>query len=203
MLRTPDVVPAVVVVQVDYQQYPKGSSPAFSWQTRREKSRNAVKLCPLKKSWMTWVGLVWVVDPYMGGGDITPSLWLPQLKCQLISLPLERMNGNPSGQPSSTLLIAAEEFGTRVRDRTKRDGQPGGGHELFKEKDIKSTQIRSTTCMYILFMCPSTWFWSRRGCAWVIGSFYCCLVCFNFAFWLWVGFFRLAFPAVDGANFNE
>jgi len=149
------------------------------------------------------VGLVWVVDPYMGGGDITPSLWLPQLKCQLISLPLERMNGNPSGQPSSTLLIAAEEFGTRVRDRTKRDGQPGGGHELFKEKDIKSTQIRSTTCMYILFMCPSTWFWSRRGCAWVIGSFYCCLVCFNFAFWLWVGFFRLAFPAVDGANFNE
>lgn len=73
-------------------------------------------------------------------------------------------------------------------------------HELFKEKDIKSkyththTQTnmhtrtpRARVCIYehIFFMCISLDFvlaadegWRR---AWVIGSFYCRLVYFNFA----------------------
>lgn len=60
-----DVVAAAVVVRVDYQQYPMGSSSgvqltnALGEAKKKKKRRKAVKLCPLKRVELTWgdVGL--------------------------------------------------------------------------------------------------------------------------------------------------
>lgn len=172
------MVKARDVVQVDYQQYPKGSLCQRSVDKREgKKAETLLNYARLKR--VEWRGeMVWVYTEIgcrpLGnicrdrGDNDEPVATTAQVPINKFAFGMNECQPFRAALVNSTRLIAAEEFGIQIQIRfrfrmgaqAQRAGQPCV-YELFKEKDIKCTQIRTTTrlppCTHVLrgvsFLC--------------------------------------------------
>lgn len=214
--------PVFLVVRVDYQQYPMGLSlppegPRRSVDKRegvkKKKSERLLNYARSKRVEWRLGGMGYAIREGVvaNGAEIGgEGRWMGQPLVTTAQVPINKFAfGMNEWHPFRASLVNSSDCCWRVRGRfgglvslvcmnySKKRILKAHTHTSIHGYMLHGTQGYSRS---ILFMCRRaqlTWYGWWNGSSsrpWVIGSFYCCLVCFNFAFWLWLGdFFSVYF----------